>query len=363
MGMPMTQNREQAAGDVLRWSKGAGMLGVLPLAAVIAVVAASFRTDDPARPDSMVAAVEPVDPATTGSAMVVPAVAVDGTTKVSVLTVSSPPIDKAAPTILQVGSVADLAAKFAAMNYDVDMVRREGAPVPRFFLASFPRDIASLPTVEERKVLFLSTMLPLVLAVNEDLMRDRQRLLSLRDKVADGGALSGDDLEWLAGLAKTYEVGRIDIEALLLRVDIVPVSMALAQSAVESGWGTSRFALEGNAVFGQITFGPSGIVPENRKPGETHMFASFDRLEDGVRSYMRNLNSHRAYAAFRRMRAEQRAAGKAPNGHKLMGTLLRYSELGQYYVDYVRQVLRSNGLDRLERARLDGSGTAIVATI
>lgn len=340
-----------------------GVLAAICVAAVaLAHPVAKVWTDDPARPAPMAEAVETVDPV---PAEVEPAAAVpqstDGATaQAAVMMRIEPPVDKGSDLILQVGSAADLAAKFDALDYTFEAVREANVLVPRVFLASFPADLDEVESVEDRKHLFLNTMLPLILQVNEEVMHDRWRLLALRDRTGAGDALSGDELAWLTQLAERYRMDEVDLDGLLMRVDAVPPSMALAQSAVESGWGTSRFAIEGNAVFGQITFGDTGIVPHNRKPGETYMFAAFDRLLDGVRSYVHNLNTHAAYRDFRRMRATQREQGERLSGSKLLGGLLRYSELGQAYVDYVRGVIRTNDLHLIDRARLAVPGTTVL---
>jgi Bax protein len=330
------------------------------------------RTDGPVRPVLHAGTVEPVGPADAEIAEKAAATVVlvrddsGAAARAPVETVAAtmaPPFERSAIEILRVRSATDLSAKFAELNYSVDAVRELGAEVPRISLASFPADLGELESIEERKALFFGSMLPLVLQVNESILRDRWQLLALRDRLDAGEILSGADLIWLTLLAQRYGLERIDIDELVLRVDIVPPSMALAQSAVESGWGTSRFAVEGNAVFGQITFAATGIVPLNRKPGETHLFAAFDALIDGTQSYVRNLNTHRAYAKFRQLRAEQRARGERLDGSRLLDGLLRYSELGQDYIDYVRGVIRANDLDQMDHARLAAPQTLIASSI
>lgn len=274
--------------------------------------------------------------------------------------VDLPPIDKGSNMVLKVTDAGHLEEVFSSMGYTFAAVRDENALVPRLFLTSLPEDLRSMDSIEMRKDLFFNTMLPLVLRVNEQIMVERRRLHAIKFHQAAGEALSDDDAEWLANLAIKYRVADANVDELLLRVDTIPPSMALAQSAVESGWGTSRFAQQGNAVFGQITFHHSGIVPEDRKEGETHRFAAFGRLLDGTASYARNLNSHPAYEEFRRIRSEQRAAGQPFNGSELLDGLLSYSELGQSYVDYIRGVIVKNDLEQVNRARLTTIGRQLV---
>ena len=144
-----------------------------------------------------------------------------------------------------------------------------------------------------------------------------------------------------------------DIDELLRRVDVIPVSLAIAQAAEESGWGTSRFAQTGNALFGQWTVASDiGIVPEDREDGMTHKIKAFDNLAQSVAAYMRNLNTHRAYREFRQKRQGQRQWGEALDGHALASTLLRYSQRGDKYVKSIRTIMNANGLRELDGAHL-----------
>jgi Bax protein len=151
------------------------------------------------------------------------------------------------------------------------------------------------------------------------------------------------------------------LKELLRRVDIVPPSLALTQAALESGWGTSRFAQEGNALFGQKAFNDSvdSLLSRHKKPADVHRYRSYDSLMSAVRSYVHNLNSHPAYGEFRSQRAELRKkAGDGPlDGDNLARTLLRYSERGLSYTADIRQMMRSNGMRSYDAARLEATGT------
>ncbi|MFQ5466752.1 MAG: glucosaminidase domain-containing protein, partial [Kiloniellaceae bacterium] len=138
-----------------------------------------------------------------------------------------------------------------------------------------------------------------------------------------------------------------------LRVDGVPPSLAVAQAAIESGWGTSRFAAEGNALYGQWTEeGAQGMVPANRKPGRTYAIQRFKSLSASVEAYLRNLNTHRAYRAFRRARAIQRRTGGVVRGAPLAPELRAYSQEGMKYVQTILSIIDKNGLDALDRTAL-----------
>lgn len=207
---------------------------------------------------------------------------------------------------------------------------------------------ADYPAGDARKQAFFDYFAPIIAEENA-------KVLEWREKV-EGWQNSGGPGQWqrstLENLTSNYfmkDFNRNDPEdwnALLKRIDIVPVSLALAQAAKESGWGTSRFAVSANNYFGEWCFAKGcGVVPENRNSGATHEVASFDNPADSVRSYLRNLNRHRAYAAFRELRAEEREKGSALSGLSLAGGLSEYSERGPVYVEELRSMIRHNELE------------------
>lgn len=253
-----------------------------------------------------------------------------------------------------------LLAMFREHDVSLDKVRSGEAPVPRIVMAGLPRDLGKLDNIDDRKDAFVNTMLPLVLMVNEEIGRDRTRLQGLAAQIRTGAPVAPADQHWLEDLAARYGLagktvgGRVDTDALLRRVDVVPVSMVLAQAAQESGWGTSRFAQHGNALFGQLTWGgqDKGIAPRNRQPGETYRFRRFDDLLESIRGYEQNLNSHDAYARFRATRASLRRQGKPLDSIRLISTLDRYSERGMVYVKSLVSLIRSNDLGDFDQAVL-----------
>lgn len=251
-------------------------------------------------------------------------------------------------------SVAVVSALYADLGYRLEPLRAGVAEVPRLYLAAVPDDLKAVRDVEDRKSLFLRTVLPLVLRVNEEIAADRARLMALDSRIKSGRTVPRAEVQWLTDLADYYKLETADIGALLKRVDAVPVALALAQAAEESGWGTSRFAREGNALFGQWTTNPSvrGLVPRDRAADAVHRVRAFPTLLDAVRAYARNLNTHRSYAAFREERRRLRQAGADLDGYRLAGTLLAYSERGPAYVQTLRVIMRANALPELERVRL-----------
>jgi uncharacterized FlgJ-related protein len=187
-------------------------------------------------------------------------------------------------------------------------------------------------------------------------MQDRERLMLFVD-----GAEK--DAGWVSELALRYrvidsidsEVGSEQLEELLNRVDIMPPSLAMAQTAEESGWGTSRFADQGNAMFGQWAWGDKAIKPEQQRAGKgDYGIAAFDSPQDSVIGYMMNINTHRAYAPLREKRAQMRAKGQTPTGLALAPTLLNYSERGQHYVDTLNSIMSYNKLAAIDDAYLVG---------
>ena len=261
---------------------------------------------------------------------------------------------------LQVISASDLDRQLATLDYSLGDIRRGFASVPRMQLANLPPDLAQLNSVKQRKQLFIKLMLPLILQANEKILADRNELLRLLNSQ---GPLSREDEAWIAALADRYDANPSDCSDLVGRVDVVPPSLAIAQAAEESGWGTSRFAVEANAVFGQWTFRKgAGVVPERRDPGKLHEVRSFEGLRQSVSAYMHNLNIHWAYKEFRRVRRELRNSSQALTGRSLVGTLHKYSERGFEYIETIRTIMRVNGLDAFDRARLQGLGRGGLGT-
>ena len=245
---------------------------------------------------------------------------------------------------------------FRTIGYEIDGVRVHGE-VPRLVLASLPQDLQHEPRADMRKTTFIKSTLPLILHVNELILQDRARLVALRDQAAEGRLPAEQDRRWLPEIADRYGSKSVDPVVLLTHVDIVPPSLAIAQAAEESGWGTSRFAREGNALFGQRAYKAhkKGIVPMERPDGKSFRVRAFDHLIDGVKSYVHNLNSHPAYRDFREARARMRAEEGDIDGYNLAGALLRYSERGMGYVKTIRVIMRINTLRVFDGARLGRS--------
>ena len=135
-------------------------------------------------------------------------------------------------------------------------------------------------------------------------------------------------------------------------MDIIPVSIAIAQAANESGWGTSRFALEGNALFGQWTWSKKGISPKNKDPNQSHKVLQFQVLKASVRAYKNNLNTHNAYKEFREVRAQLREENKKIIGLDLTKYLENYASIGEKYVLILEDIIKNNSLTDFDKADL-----------
>lgn len=232
--------------------------------------------------------------------------------------------------------------------------------VPRLVVAvasqNWVEQTANVP-VKVKKELFYRAIVPMILIANEKILADRGELLTIADKISSGQALTEGDQDFLGQMKERYKVEMDDLnsalEVLLHRVDTIPPALALGQSAYESGYGTSRFAREGNALFGQWTFGGEGMKPEQHRASKgDYGVASFLWPLDSVKSYMDNLNTHKAYKELRDTRAKLRKEGKAVAGLDLVASLKSYSEKGQEYVDTLRAIIEHNNLSVADKLSL-----------
>ncbi|HIJ39207.1 MAG TPA: hypothetical protein HPP80_09965, partial [Rhodospirillaceae bacterium] len=238
---------------------------------------------------------------------------------------------------------AQMQAALDRIGFSLQAVARGYISVPRVLISSLPPDIEQLDAMDGRKTLFLRLMLPVVLYVNEQIGIERQALLDVRKKLASGQTLSADEVQQILTLADRYDQPDADLDALLVKVDLVPPSLALAQAIEESGWGTSRIARSSNALFGQFSQDAQGGWD----------YRNFATLTDAVTSYAHNLNTHRAYRELRQMRASMRRRQGEIEAWDLAATLKGYSERGSEYVETVRSIMRDNRLEDFDAARLN----------
>ena len=236
---------------------------------------------------------------------------------------------------------------FEDLEYDLSEVRDEKKIKPIYF-TRLPKDLDSIKNVQRKKDLFLQIVLPLVVAENEKIKFDRIKL----KKILSSKMTTDKEKLWLRQKLRDYKVKKSDMKELSLRMDIVPTSIALAQAAKESGWGTSRFALEGNAIFGQWTWNGKGIEPLERSGEQTHKILKFPILRASVKAYITNLNTHNGYKDFRNKRLKLRKSNKRLKGLDLIHKLDNYAQTGKEYTIILEKIIRQNSLYDFENVEV-----------
>ena len=236
---------------------------------------------------------------------------------------------------------------FEDLNYDLKAVRA-GQKVKPIYLTKLPKDLKTLGDAKTKRELFIKIVLPLILHENEKIIDDRKRLFKILGKNFN----SPGEKVWLNRRFKEYKIKDKDLAELKMRMDIIPVSLAIAQAANESGWGTSRFALEGNALFGQWTWSKKGISPKNKDPDQSHKILQFQILKASVRAYKNNLNTHNAYKEFREVRAKLRQSGTIITGLALSKYIKNYAAIGEKYVNIIEGIIEQNSLTDFDKANL-----------
>ena len=236
---------------------------------------------------------------------------------------------------------------FEDLGYDLKGVRA-GQKVKPIYLTKLPKDIKTLGNTKQKRELFIKIVLPLILDENAKILEDRKKLFKILSKNFN----TVGERVWLKRRFKEYKIEDKDLSKLKMRMDIIPVSIALAQAANESGWGTSRFALEGNALFGQWTWSKKGISPKKKDPNQGHKVLQFQILKASVRAYKNNLNTHNAYAEFREVRAQLRQENKQIIGSDLTKYLKAYAAIGEQYVRILNDIIEKNSLTDFDKANL-----------
>ena len=201
---------------------------------------------------------------------------------------------------------------------------------------------------KKRKDFFIQIILPLILEENKNINLDRKRLFSIINKSNNTNA----EKKWLEKKYRQYGIPSRDLSILKRRMDIVPVSLAIAQAAKETGWGTSRFAQQGNALFGQWTWSGEGLKPKDAEKSEGHKVMRFNVLQASVRAYQRNINTHSSYEDFRLARAKLRDLGEPLDSMILSEYLDKYAETGNEYVKVLQKIIKQNNLKDFDDAKL-----------
>ncbi len=244
-------------------------------------------------------------------------------------------------------SASTIEQLFKDTNYSLSEVRRTKKVKP-IRLSLLPNEMKSIESSGKRKSLFIKIILPLVLEENNRIIIDRKKLFSILNKNKN----SKDEIKWLNQKFKQYGVLNKDLATLKVRMDIIPVSLAIAQAAKETGWGTSRFAIEGNALFGQWTWSGEGIKPAGADTDATYKVMKFNVLKASVRAYQRNLNTHSSYKKFRFVRAQLRDDNKKLDSLKLAEYLDNYAQTGTEYTKVLKQIIQQNQLKDFDEVKL-----------
>ena len=236
---------------------------------------------------------------------------------------------------------------FEDLDYDLDSVRDSKLVKPIYF-TRLPKDLDSIRSTKKKKETFLKILLPLIVAENEKIEKDKKYLLKILKENN-----KPENQKWINKKYKDYKVSKKDINELIEKMDVIPISIALAQAAKESGWGTSRFALEGNAIFGQWTWKGEGIEPLEKTGDQNHKILKFPLLRASVKAYIANLNTHNGYKDFRKKRLELRKQNKPLVGRALIDELDNYAQTGKEYTKVLRQIIDQNDLDEFETVTID----------
>jgi len=241
-----------------------------------------------------------------------------------------------------------ISALFKDTDYNLESIRKTKLVKP-VKLSLLPKEMKNIQSTKEKKKLFLEIILPLVLEENNRIKLDRKKLFTILNKNNN----TKNEIRWLNKKFKQYGVMKKDLATLKVRMDVVPVSLALAQAAKETGWGTSRFAIEGNALFGQWTWSGEGIKPAGADSDETtHKVMKFKVLKASVRAYQRNLNTHNSYREFRSARAIMRDNDEELNSLILANYLDKYAATGKDYTVIIKKIIQQNSLRDFDKVKL-----------
>ena len=244
-------------------------------------------------------------------------------------------------------SASTIIQLFKDENYNLKDIRKNKLVKP-INIDLLPSEIKSIENTNKRKELFIQIILPLVLEENKKIRLARKTLFSILNKNNN----TQEEKNWLKSKFKQYGVVNRDLATLKIRMDEVPVSLAIAQAAKETGWGTSRFAQKGNALFGQWTYSGEGIKPAGSEDGDTHKVMKFKILKASVRAYQRNLNTHKSYREFRKVRAIQRDVFGTLNSLELVNYLDKYAETGTEYIKILKKIIEQNKLMDFDDAKI-----------
>ena len=245
-------------------------------------------------------------------------------------------------------SASTIEQLFKDTNYNLKSVKKTKLVNIGNNLDHLPSEMKSIENLKKRKNLFIQIVLPLIIEENTKIKLDRKKLFVILNKNSN----SKSEIEWLKKKFKQYGVAKNDLSTLKIRMDEIPVSLAIAQAAKETGWGTSRFAQKGNALFGQWTWSGNGIKPAGADNDSTHKVASFKVLKASVKAYQRNINTHSSYKKFRNERAIQRDNYGKLNSLELVKYLDKYAETGIEYTKILSKIIKQNSLTDFDDVKI-----------
>ncbi len=245
-------------------------------------------------------------------------------------------------------SASTIEQLFKDTNYNLKTVKETKLVNIGNNLDHLPLEMKSIENIKKRKKLFIQIVLPLIIEENTRIKLDRKKLFVILNKNSN----SNSEVEWLKKKFKQYGVAKNDLSTLKIRMDEIPVSLAIAQAAKETGWGTSRFAQKGNALFGQWTWSGNGINPAAADSNSTHKVASFKVLKASVKAYQRNINTHSSYRKFRKERAIQRDNLGKLNSLELVKYLDKYAETGIEYTKILSKIIKQNSLTDFDDVKI-----------
>ena len=248
-----------------------------------------------------------------------------------------------------INSYVKLQTLYVNNNYNLLKIREKKEKIPRIYINKLPKDFNMIENISEKKDLFIKILLPLILKKNEEILNYRNFLFVIKEKINKKQNLSPKEQKFLENIRNFYKSEKID--NLLVKIDEIPASIAIAQAILETGWGESRFVLNGNSLFGEWTWKNTGMKPRKRDKGKTHKIKTFETLYSSVDSYVNNLNSSRYYYLFRQKRANLRKQKKELKGDILTDYLDKYST-NPNYKKQIKKIIYSNNLNDFNDVKL-----------
>ena len=244
-------------------------------------------------------------------------------------------------------TTTEIDSLFKDLNYNLKDVRDTKLVKP-VDIGLLPNEIKNIRNTKKRKDMFIKIVLPLIVKENTKIRIDRKRLFTILNKNSN----TNIEKKWLEKKYKQYGAKKNDLSTLKVRMDEIPISLAIAQAAKETGWGTSRFALKGNALFGQWTWSGEGLKPKNAEEGKGHKVMKFNSLQLSVRAYLRNLNTHSSYKNLRKARTDLRNKKMPLDSLILSKHLDKYAETGSQYIEVLQKIIEQNNLKDFDESRL-----------